>query len=66
MVLSLNLTMIIILQFLYIHIVIFLLQLANQTAELNCQSRCVQQGIKYMQLKPPLKVEIDAGEKGNE
>ena len=49
----------------FLYYIIIYIQLANQTAELNCQSRCVQQGIEYMRLNPPLKRVIDAGEKDN-
>lgn len=45
---------------------ILLMQLVNQTAESNCRSRCVEQGIEYVRLNPKLKEEIDAGEKNNE
>ena len=41
-------------------------QLMNPQADTNCHSRCVEQGIPYVRLSPPLQEEVDSAETDNE
>lgn len=38
----------------------------SHTAEANCHSRCVDQGIQYVRLSPKLNEEVDSGEIDNQ
>ena len=41
-------------------------QLMNRQADINCSSRCTEQGITYVRLNPPLNETVDSGEKDND
>ena len=41
-------------------------QLMNPQTDSNCQSHCVEQGIRYIRLNPPLEEEVDSAEIDND